>query len=313
MITYTAIAPAKINLQLRVFPKLETQDFHKVENTMQTLSLHDKLTFLVPESDDDFKHILSVRNRKINDCYGIKDACALTCENGGLSVTILTDDRTGQNLQIPVEDNLITKALLATANLNEKLHVEVFVEKNIPAQAGLGGGSSDAAATLQMTKEFFGHSEEETTSIATQLGSDVPYFLTGGRVKMSDTGTTLTETFPSLKNPVVLIKPECGVSTKDCYEKFDAMQNSTEPKGQFSLLNDLQNPACCLQTDISDTLQFLEENCAPENVLMTGSGSCCFAICDTFDQARKIATIATRKGYWARGCSCANIKASLID
>ena len=313
MKTFTAIAPAKINLQLRVFPKSEGEEFHKVENVMQTLSLHDKLTFSIPESDSDFEQIRSVRSRKINDCYGIKGAQALTYEKSGLSVTVLVDDHTGQNLQIPVEENLITKALLATANLNEKLHVEVFVEKNIPAQAGLGGGSSDCAATLQVAKALFAQTEKLALQAAEKLGSDVPYFLTGGRAKMRDTGTTLAETLPSLKNPVVLVKPICGVNTKDCYAKFDEMQNTANAKGELSLLNDLQKPACSLEPEIVAVLDLLEINCEPENVLMTGSGSACYAICSTFEQARKVATLATEKGWWARACSCANIKASLLN
>ena len=62
---FTGIAPAKINLFLEVEEKLHGQDFHQVENVMQTLSLHDKLFFLVPETQCDEKEIESRRNRKI--------------------------------------------------------------------------------------------------------------------------------------------------------------------------------------------------------------------------------------------------------
>ena len=310
---FTAIAPAKINLQLRVFPKAKNEEFHKVENVMQTLTLHDKLTFLIPESDEDFEQIRSMRNRKINDAYGVKDAEALTFEKNSFSVTILVDDKTGQNLQILPQENLITKALLACVPEGRNVHVEVFVEKNIPAQAGLGGGSSDAAATLQMAKKLFSIADEEALNIAGELGSDVPFFLTGGRATMSHTGATLAETLPSLKNPVVLVKPDVGVNTAACYEQYDTTRNTAKPTGQFGLLNDLQEPACVLEPAISDTLNMLKNACNPANVLMTGSGSCCYAICETFEQARKVATLATSAGFWARACSCANVKASLID
>lgn len=313
MLTYTAIAPAKINLQLRVFPKHRDERFHTVENTMQTLTLHDKLTFSIPESKSDFKQIENVRNRKINDYYGIKDARALTHENDGLTVCILIDDHTGQNLCIPPKDNLITKALFASRKSNKKMHIEVLLEKNIPAQAGLGGGSSDAAATLEMTKKLFNLEDKKIARIATDLGSDVPYFLKGGKAKMIGTGATLAENLTSLKNPVVLVKPKIGVDTKACYEKFDEIKGAFPPKGDFNLANDLQKPASALVPEIADALKLLEENSVPENVLMTGSGSCCYAICETFDQARKIATLGNKHGFWARACSCANIKASLID
>lgn len=130
---------------------------------------------------------------------------------------------------------------------------------------------------------------------------------------MSDTGATLAETHPSLKEPVVLVKPVAGVSTKACYSQYDTMSDTTKPAGKFCLVNDLQKPACELEPAISDTIKLLEECCDPENVMMTGSGSACFAICDSFEDARKIAAIAISKDYWARACSCANIKASLID
>ena len=319
MLTYTAIAPAKINLRLRVYPKAAGEEFHKVENTMQTLSLHDKLTFLVPENESDLEQIRSKRNRLINDYYGIKETQALTYENEGFSITILIDDHTGQNLDIPVQNNLITKAILKAAEVSDIAsapavkHIDVWLEKNIPAQAGLGGGSSNAAATLQMTKELFGLSEEDVMTIAANIGSDVPYFLTGGRAAMSDTGATLAETLPSLKEPVVLVKPQAGVSTKACYAQYDTMSGSTKPTGKYNLVNDLQKPACTIEPAIADVLKLLKENCEPENVLMSGSGSACFAICDSFEKARKTAAKATSQGYWARACSCAKIKASLID
>lgn len=313
MLKFTAIAPAKINLHLRVFPKSEGEKFHSVENIMQTLTLHDKLTFLVPENDEDFEQVRSIRNRKINDCYGIKEANAQHYEKDDLSVSLLVDDHTDQNLQIPIDRNLITRALQASFNRTQKTHVEVLLKKNIPAQGGLAGGSSDAAATLQMAKKCWGVNDGKIARIAACLGSDVPYFLTGGRAKMLETGTELAEKLPSLKSPVVLVKPESGVSTKECYAKFDEMQNKALPKGEFGLLNDLQKPACSMEPSIRTTIKLLEENCEPENVLMSGSGSACFAICDTFEQARNVTTIATKEGLWARACSCANVKASLID
>ena len=62
MKTLEAIAPAKINLCLKVFPKKEQEDYHTVENEMQTISLSDKLTFKVPETDEDKKIIVNERN-----------------------------------------------------------------------------------------------------------------------------------------------------------------------------------------------------------------------------------------------------------
>ena len=316
MRTFTAIAPAKINLSLAVKEKVPSKNFHEVENVMQTLSLHDKLTFLVPENEQDEKEIESKRNRKINDVFGIKEAFFSTCSNKNISVSILIDDHTGQNLKIDAKENLVTQAILTCAeiaNLPDAIQIEVWIDKNIPAQAGLGGGSSDSASTLVFVKSFFGLSDEQVLDVAKSLGADVPFFLEGGRAKMTGSGANLSENLTSFKNPVVIVKPNAGVSTKECYNKFDEMPENLPLKGKFHLKNNLEKPACALCPEISEVLEFLKSACKKEDVLMSGSGSACFAICDSFEHARKVATLATKNCWWARACSCVDLKASLLD
>ena len=316
MKTFTAIAPAKINLSLAVKEKIPTQNFHEVENVMQTLSLHDKLTFLVPENKQDEKEIESRRNRKINDVFGIKEANFSAFSNENIDVSILIDDHTGQNLKIDAKENLVTQAILTcagVANFSDAIQIEVWIDKNIPSQAGLGGGSSDAAAALIFAKSFFGLSDEQVLDVAKSLGADVPFFLEGGRAKMTGSGANLSENLTSFKNPIVIVKPNAGVSTKECYNKFDEMPENLPPKGEFQLRNDLEKPACVLCPEISEVLEFLKSECNNEEVLMSGSGSACFVICDSFEHARKVATLATKNGWWARACSCVDLKASLLD
>lgn len=316
MKTFTAIAPAKINLFIDVKEKKPDQNFHEVENVMQTLTLHDKLTFLIPENEQDRKEIDSRRNRKINDFFGIKEACFSTCSNDNCDVSILIDDHTGQHLKIDAEDNLITKAILKSAkvaNFSDNVQVEVWVDKNIPAKAGLGGGSSDAAATLVFTRLLFKLNDEQVFDGAKSLGADVPFFLEGGHAKMAGNGANLAENLPSLKNPIVLVKPSSGVSTKECYDRFDEMTENVPPKGEFHLKNDLEKPACALCPEIEEVLEFLKSECEPTNVLMSGSGSACFAICNSFEKARKVATLATRHSWWARSCSCVDLRSTLLD
>ena len=316
MKTFVAIAPAKINLSLSVKKKEQYQCFHDVENVMQTLSLHDKLTFLVPENEQGEKEIESRRNRRINDVFGIKEAPFSTFSKGGLSVSVLIDDHTGQNLKIDAEDNLVTRAILKSAevaNCSRSIQVEVWVDKNIPAQAGLGGGSSDAAATLCVAKELFNLSDVEVIEISESMGADVPFFLAGGRCKMNGNGSNLAEKLTSIKKPIVLIKPPSGVSTKACYEKFDVISENASAKGEFNIKNDLEKPACSLCPEIEDVLDFLKNECDAENVLMSGSGSACYAICSTFEEARHVATLATKNNWWSRACSCVDIKASILD
>ena len=315
MKNFTAIAPAKINLQLKVFPINKGQTFHELENVMQTISLHDKLTFKIPESDEDLKKATNERNRKINDAFGIKEIQHETIELGNATVSILIDDKTGQNIKIGIEDNLITKAILKSLevkDLGNKTHFEIILEKNIPAQAGLGGGSTDAAATILFMQKILNLSDDQVREIAGEIGCDVAFFLIGGKVKLVGRGEIVADIQESLKTPIVIAKPEGGVSTKQCYQTFDEMPHNTKEKGKFSLVNDLSIPACTINSDIEKVLACLEGVCENENVLMTGSGSACFGMCDSFDEARRACGQAKLNGFWSRACSCTSLKASLI-
>ncbi|MDO4841252.1 MAG: hypothetical protein Q3982_01050 [Phoenicibacter congonensis] len=335
---FSAIAPAKINLTLKVAPLAEDKNKHEVETVMQTVTLHDTLFVSIPENEADELEVVNKRNRKINDAYGIKESGVQTFKEGNLEVSIVIDDLTGQNLKINGEDNLVTKAFCACAkkaNLAKEMHIEVLLEKNIPAQAGLGGGSSDAAAALAIAKELFGLSDDVIAEIAAELGSDIAFFLNGGRAKMAGDGSVTTETLDSLKCPVLLVRPNDGVSTAECYAKFDELNGAINGDGDkcaapqngaingdggkfaaaenasVELQNDLQEAAVSLCPEIKEVLNLLSENCGSKNVLLCGSGSCCFGICESFDQARKLASLASKQGYWSRACSCVNLKGTL--
>ena len=309
MKTITAIAPAKVNLSLKVGALDANSGKHDVANLMQTLTLHDNLQFLVASSNTEVDDILKIRRAKLNASYGVKETKTQVTTKGNLSVAITLDKRAGQNLEIDINDNLITKAIfLCAENLNfkDKLHVEVFVEKNIPAEAGLGGGSADAAAALVASPLIFGVETKkiDVADISKKLGSDVYYLTIGGRALMVTEGSSLKETYPSLKNPIVLVKPEMGVSTKLCYAKFDELKENDTPHGQFGLANDLLAPARELCECVNEAIAFLQENVNDiENVNMTGSGSACYAVTESFNEATKIAGKAKLAGFWAHACS----------
>ena len=148
---------AKINWSLRILGK-RPDNFHEVKTTLQTISLHDRLSFEV--SND----------QKI----------AVSCNNP----QIPTDDR-----------NLIVRAAGA---LRERYAItngaRVQLEKNIPAQAGLGGGSSNAAVALLGLAHLWriDAAANDLIAIAESLGADVPFFLYGGRMLATGKGTTLS-------------------------------------------------------------------------------------------------------------------------
>lgn len=317
---FSAIAPAKINLSLHVSRKNETDEKHAVETILQTITLHDTLNVSVPENEKDTQEVINKRNRKINDAYGIKESTAqiIKCEN--IEVCIVVDDLTGQNIKIPISENLVQKAFIACAkkaNFKDEMHIEVLLEKNIPVQAGLGGGSSDAAAALIISKELFDLSDEDITEVAKELGSDVVFFLKGGCALMSGDGSIFSKELRSKKMPMVLVRPEAGISTAEAYQKFDELDLpgstyvATSTQEEMCLHNDLQPVAREMCPAVTDVLKLLSEAVGEDNTLLCGSGSTCFAICKSFEQSRKIASVAQENGYWTRACSCVNMRATI--
>jgi 4-diphosphocytidyl-2-C-methyl-D-erythritol kinase len=127
------------------------------------------------------------------------------------------------NSQIPVKENLVYKAAVI---LKDKYKVragaEIKLEKKIPAGAGLGGGSSDAAAALTGLNELWSLncSEDDLCMIAGQLGSDVPFFLFGPLSEVHGRGEKISPCRAGKKLNVLLVKPHISVSTAWVYQNF---------------------------------------------------------------------------------------------
>ncbi len=189
---------AKINLTLDVFSVLPS-GYHGMASVMQTISLCDTLDIsLTP-------HI----------------AINFNCE------APLSPD-------VPVGgDNLVVKAVSLLLNHATSVgkHVEyglnLQLTKSVPSQAGLGGGSSNAAAALTGVNSLLqlGFSREELAVLAAELGSDVPFFLYGGTALAVGRGTDITPLpdIPTLW--MVVVKPDVAVSTKWAYQQLDAIEN----------------------------------------------------------------------------------------
>ena len=298
MKTIKAIAPAKINLLLKVEPLIEGQSFHNVTNIMQTISLHDTLlTKITSGSNKDADYYFAAKNIK----YSIK---------------LKMIGSFGDTLDIHPKNNLVVKAIERTilSNLQEcDLHFDIEIEKNIPAQAGLAGGSSDCAAMLVILEEAFEEvSKTSINKIASSLGADVPFLIKGGCREMTGSGTIPSKKMKSLQNPIILVKPQSGISTRECFTLFDKLNTYKENLSSPSeTKNDLQISACHLNPEIKDVLSFLNDRCG--NSLMSGSGSCCFSFIDSHFDARKIVCEAQLNGWWSRICSCVDISARIVD
>lgn len=122
------------------------------------------------------------------------------------------------------ETNLIYKAIaLLQKETGKTFGVEVLLEKNIPMEAGMAGGSADAAATLKAVNELFslGVSDERLLELGASLGADIPFCIMGGTVLASGIGEKLRRLSPLPKMKLLIVKPKAGLSTKKVYESLD--------------------------------------------------------------------------------------------
>jgi 4-diphosphocytidyl-2-C-methyl-D-erythritol kinase len=241
-------APAKLNLSLRVLRKRE-DGFHEIDSLMVRVpGLFDRLTFVVAGAD------------------------AFTCDDPG----------------VPADaSNLVLKALAAyRASSGFHGKFAISLEKAIPHGAGLGGGSSDAAAALKALDHF--NAEPLGTlalmEIAATLGSDIPFFLGAATARATGRGETLEPAANPPALPVVLLKPSFGVATPDAYGRWSDSRELAGirytpqifPWGE--LVNDLERPVFWKHLFLAETKAWLLARPEVEGALMSGSGSTMFAI-----------------------------------
>lgn len=273
-------APAKINLYLRVLGR-RPDGYHEIETVFERIDLADELTF---EPSD----------------TGI----SLTCSDSTLSCG---------------EDNLVVKA---TRLLQARPHttlsrsmetnkfgvgVRIHLIKNIPIAAGLGGGSSDAAATLLGLNELWelGLTRTQLIPLAAELGSDVPFFLSTGAFAIGrGRGEACEPIDAGARLAHVLVCPNIPLSTKEVYAGLQidltdrapslsillhALRNGSAMAGLAEgLRNDLEPEAirrCPIITEIQSHLRQL--GCVSAH--MSGSGPSVFGLCQHAEQAQVIA------------------------
>jgi 4-diphosphocytidyl-2-C-methyl-D-erythritol kinase len=275
----TYLCPAKANLTLRIRGK-RADGFHELESVMHTLTLADALSV---EAADDL---------------------VFTCSEPWLETP----------------DNLVLRAArLLRARAGVSVGARIHLEKRIPAQAGLGGGSSDAATALVALRDLWGLELSRTAlaDLAAELGSDVAFFLNGPAAIARGRGEQLDPLSVSASFPVVLAKPSAGLSTPAVYGALHAPPvrddlpptladtaamvaalGSGDPRAVASaLINDLQKPAfqlLPLLADLRDRMMSL--GCA--GVLLCGSGSALFGLCANVGTAEHIATSLCDAGIW---------------
>lgn len=252
---------AKVNLTLHIGRKLEN-GFHPINSLMQQIDLADDISIeKLPEDTIEIECSASIPTKK-NLCY--------------------------------------SAARLMKTKFGIKDGVRISIEKKIPIGAGLGGGSSNAAAVIIAMNSMFNLNlaDEKLREIAREIGSDVPFFISGGSAYISGTGENVEplEGLPCMH--VVLVYPEFEVSTKMAYGLWDKNGNSSSPVSPNSL-KDLHSIAASLSNDLQSVifdsyegLQDIREKLIQMGALnasLSGSGPTIYGIFRTEEEANHAA------------------------
>ena len=202
--------------------------------------------------------------------------------------------------------------------------VQIRIEKNIPAQAGLGGGSTDAAAVLVGLARLWGidPDDADVVRIARTLGADVAFFLKGGCAYLDGVGDHFDHALKPRHDNIVLVKPAGGVSTAAAYTTFDnnpvlidtkaaACARDARDAVEIELFNNLAPAAEALMPELAQIRTWLAEQPGVSGALLCGSGSAIFAVCDSFDAACRIVASARTQNLWTRTTAFSPIGAAI--
>ncbi len=196
---------------------------------------------------------------------------------------------------LPAE-NTLTKTLRLARELVEIPPVQISLAKEIPAESGLGGGSSNAAGLLRILSHRFspGLNSQAQYEIASSVGCDVPFFLVGGTARGAGRGEVISA-LPDLgRRWVVIVKPDLGVSSKAGYAALDqqCFEFRDFPVDSMTLHNDFERvmPCAC-----GDAIERLLSHGA-EAAHLTGSGSAVFAVVPSEAEAHRISEAVAQEG-----------------
>lgn len=296
------ISPAKVNLVLAVGEKQES-GFHEVQTIMHSLALHDTLSM-----------------RRFDD-EGSGDGLQvmLKCES---SFTI-------DPLLIKAEENIAYKAVVELAKALGRMQdetIEMILNKVIPAEAGLGGGSSNAAAALVGAATLWGVGveDERVQEVASRLGADVSFFLKGGCARLSGKGDVFEAQLEPRSGFVLLVRPDVGVSTGKAYAAFD--EDPVLPSSEYlssiaaldaavdvSLYNNLEKAACSVTPVVAQVLEWGRAAAGEENVVLCGSGSAVCCIFDSYQAACEASVEARKHEWWTRVTSFSPLGAAIME
>jgi 4-diphosphocytidyl-2-C-methyl-D-erythritol kinase len=214
-------------------------------------------------------------------------------------------------LDSDIEDNLVSRALVMAREFGSVPPLSLSLDKEIPTAAGLGGGSSDAAAALLAAADFGDVPRDALPSVASRVGADVSLFLIGGTLMMTGVGEVVDEVSPASGFAAAVVVPGFGLSTKDVYASWDRLEGpqgdevvdgSLPPplRGRMPMRNDLLPAALDLEPRLGD---FMTDVSAVwgTTVCLTGSGSGCFGYFPSLDEASDAAAAVSHLTRDGRG------------
>ena len=248
---------AKINISLNITKKRD-DGFHEIDSVMLPISMHDSL-------------VIS-RLKSAPDNYVTVDDFSI----GSFTYNLAT---------------FSIEKLHSIYHFNDKFRI--LIHKVIPIQAGLGGGSSNAACTMKAVNSMLklGATDEELIEISKSLGCDIPFFIKCKPARVQGVGEILNPINVKNNYYVLIVKPEAGCSTKEIYALSDSMELKTcnldnivkaleegdDELLEVNMYNALQEPAIKVVPQIRTIIDELKEN-GLRIVQVTGSGSAVFAL-----------------------------------
>lgn len=245
------LCPAKVNLSLVVLQP-DSSGYHPLRTVFQAVGLFDELT--------------------------IESAEVTTIVAEGITLP---------------DDNTISRTLRLVGEALVVPPLAIRLSKRIPAESGLGGGSSDAAGLLLALDPFLVSPipSQLKHEIAVAVGSDVPFFLVGGRAYAEGYGERLTPLPDADVRWLALARPGVGVSTAEAYRRLDTLEYE-RPEGAPEGYNDFERVAPCESLDLIERLRHLGGNPAT----LCGSGSAVFGAFATQAEAEQARSALASEG-----------------
>lgn len=256
-------ARAKINLNLNILEKRK-DGYHNIESVFQKISLYDEI-------------------------YVNK-----TSEHNGINII-------PEIPEIKLEENIIYKAYEELSRrFNKVKGIDVILKKNIPMQAGLGGGSTDCGAFIDCIDKIYNLNltTQDKIDIGKTLGADVPATFFDKPVLAKGIGEKIEEIDSNFKYHIIVIKPNFKCNTKEMYNKIDnegsieqkytakEIKTALEGKNLNKIINNIYN---VFEASVEETEQIKKDimNAGAKNAMLAGSGSCFFGIFENKDKAKE--------------------------